>query len=442
MPNGMAMVAIDNGNRIENRDNLDRAARESYMSGGKTPMLASDGGMAELQSNAYPYSNPVLTDDGSIMLYISDNDNADKIENVVCYAVKNGNGYTDMGRVDTSENNILADTDVVASGTGRNAFAAWVKQMDSPEKEMNDTVTYDDLGMMINATEIYGSSYSNGKWKTERLTDNTVGDMSPTIASSENKAIVAWRSLCATEMPEENSDQDFTAMFNAENNINYRIFDGKEWKEAQIAYNGTAGTVNAIDSAMLPDGTSILVYTVRTGEEDTSTETFYTLIDKNGDIVTTGRLTNDDYTDNNAQVTVVGDQFVVGWYSEHASNESEDTESPVVSHDICLARINANGSVDANFPESIGGDADSTISADFRFSAPVNNDDISKLSIVWSQPKNSTAAEDSGKHQLNAVSFYENDGGIGVTSQTTIAETTKNYKIDKFDDSAAGYCNM
>ena len=433
MPNGMAMVAIDNGNRIENRDNLDRAARESYMSGGKTPMLASDGGMAELQSNAYPYSNPVLTDDGSIMLYISDNDNADKIENVVCYAVKNGNGYTDMGRVDTSEDNILADTDVVASGTGDNAFAAWVKQMDSPEKEMNDTVTYDDLGMMINATEIYGSSYSNGKWKTERLTDNTVGDMSPTIASSENKAIVAWRSLCATEMPEENSDQDFTAMFNAENNINYRIFDGKEWKEAQIAYNGTAGTVNAIDSAMLPDGTSILVYTVRTGEETTSTETFYTIIDNNGDIVTTGRLTNDDYTDNNAQVVAVGDRFVVGWYSEHASNESEDSEAPVVSHDIGLARINANGSVDANFPESIGGDADSTISTDFRFSAPVNNDDINKLSIIWSQPKESSAAEDSGKYQLNAIRFYEDNGNIGVTSQATISETTKNYKIDKFD---------
>ena len=55
--------------------------------------------------------NVVLSDDGSILLYISDNDNPDAPEKVVCYAVKSGNSYTDMGRVDTAEDNILADTD-------------------------------------------------------------------------------------------------------------------------------------------------------------------------------------------------------------------------------------------------------------------------------------------------------------------------------------------
>ena len=430
MSNGIAMVSVDNGNEVENRDYL-RAApkRMQFMSASPAP----NDGMTELYSNAYPYSNPVLTDDGNILLYLSDNNNSDAPESVVCYAIQNGDSYTDMGRVDNSENNILADTDAVISGTGNQAFAAWVKQMDSPEKEMHDEVTYDDLGMMLNATEIYASVYNGSEWTVQRLTENTDADMSPTIASSGNRAVVAWRSLSATEMPEEGAEQDITAMFNSENSIRYRIYDGENWKEAQIAYNGTAGTINAIDSAMLSDGTSLLVYTVRTGEDVTSTETFYTVIDPNGDVLTTGRLTNDDYTDANAQVTTVGNQFVVGWYSEHSAGEEKTSDEVTVSHDIGLARINANGSVDANFPESIGGTSASSITSDFHFSAPVNNDDLSRLSIVWSQAKDSSAEEDTGKYQLNAIRFYETDGIIGVTEQTTIAETAKNYKIDHFD---------
>lgn len=431
LSNGTAMVTIDGGNEIENRDYLNSAPR--MMKSRVLSFKRSADGMLMLDDNAYPYSNPVMTDDGSMYLYISDNNNPDKPESVICYAVKNGSGYTDMGRVDTSDGNILADSDVVASGTGDNAFAAWIKQMDSPDKEMHDSITYDDLGMMLNATEIYGGSYVNGEWTVQRLTDNTVADMAPTIASSGNKAIVAWRSLSATEMPEEESTQDITTMFNVKNTINYRIFDGTEWKEAQIVYNGSAGTVNAVNAAMLSDGTSLVVYTVRTTDDVTGSETFYTLIDADGNVVTTGRLTNDNYTDTNAQVTTVGNQFIVGWYSEHDAGEKENNKETVVSHDIGLARINANGSIDADFPESIGGSATAKIGSDFHFSAPVGNTDLSKLSIVWSQQKESDKAEDDGKYQLNAVCFFEQDGIIGVSAPTTIAETAKNYTIDQFD---------
>ena len=435
MSNGNALVDIEGGNEIENRDYLQNS---SY-----TPKMTMLRGVSDgtLKRFAYPYANPVLTDDGGLMLYISDNNNAESPESVVCYAVKSEDGYTmndENGkdfRVDTSEDNILADSGLVVSGTSQRAFAAWVKQMDSPEKEMKDKVTYDDLGIMLNATEIYGSSYNGTKWETVRLTDNSVGDMSPTVASSDNKAIVAWRSLSATAMPEnkEENTQDLSAMFNAENSINYRIFDGAQWKKAKIAYNGAAGTVNAIDSAMLPDGTSILVYTVRTGEDVKSTETFYTVIGTDGEVLTTGRLTNDGFTDTNAQVTTVGNKFIIGWYSEHEAGEESDSDETVVSHDIGLARINANGSLDASFPESIGGTAASSIGSDFHFSAPANNDDLSKLSIVWSQKKDSDSAVDAGKYQLNAVRFYENNGAIGVTAPAMIAETAKNYTIDNYD---------
>ena len=442
LANGTAIVAIDGGGELENRDYLELSER-AWNSGVTTrrgllkAQSSSTNSLTNIQTNAYPYSNPVFVDDGSMFLYISDNDNADALENVVSFAKYNGSGYTNEGALYDTTGVALGDSDVVASGAGNNIFAAWVKQNESPEKEMNDQTTSADLGMMMNATEVYAGSYDGASWTTTRLTDNKVADMAPTIASYGDKAIAAWRSLSATKMPENGGSEDFSTMFDAENNINFSIYDGTKWNDAKVAYNGSAGTVSAIDSAMLSDGTSILTYTVRTGSDVTSAETFYTVIDVNGNVVTTGRLTNDNYTDNNAQVSAVGNQFVVGWYSEHDTGEKTkdpDTgvEENVVAHDIRLARINANGSIDESFLESVGGSSAAGITSNFRFSAPVHNDDLNKLAIVWSQTQESGASND-GVYEINAMRFYENNGVIGMTTQINIVETEDNFTVDHFD---------
>ena len=442
LANGTAIVAIDGGGELENRDYLELSER-AWNSGVTTrrgllkAQSSSTNSLTNIQTNAYPYSNPVFVDDGSMFLYISDNDNADALENVVSFAKYNGSGYTNEGALYDTTGVALGDSDVVASGAGNNIFAAWVKQNESPEKEMNDQTTSADLGMMMNATEVYAGSYDGASWTTTRLTDNKVADMAPTIASYGDKAIAAWRSLSATKMPENGGSEDFSTMFDAENNINFSIYDGTKWNDAKVAYNGSAGTVSAIDSAMLSDGTSILTYTVRTGSDVTSTETFYTVIDVNGNVVTTGRLTNDNYTDNNAQAAAVGNQFVVGWYSEHDTGEKTkdpDTgvEENVVAHDIRLARINANGSIDESFLESVGGSSAIGITSNFRFSAPVHNDDLNKLAIVWSQTQESGASND-GVYEINAMRFYENNGVIGMTTQINIVETEDNFTVDHFD---------
>ena len=437
---GSTMVAIDEEAELETRDYLDLAER-AWNGGVNRGRNAS--AITDIQTNAYPYSHPAFTDDGELFLYISDNNNSEKAEGVTSYAVRNGAGYDDMGRVDTSDDNILSDLDVVASGTKNNAFAAWVKQIEAPRMDRNAEATNDDLGMMFNATEVYAGTYNGTAWTTARLTDNNVADMAPTVASCGDRAIVAWRSMSASSMT---ANADITAVFNVENNINYRIYDGSDWTDAQIAYNGSAGTVNAIDSAMLSDGTAILTYTVRTGNDVSTTETFYTVIGSDGKAVTTGRLTNDNYTDTNAQATAVNDleggYFVLGWYSEHDAGEGTTSEydenenaaqKAVVAHDIRLARINANGSYDVMFPESIGGSSSSSITSDFRFSAPANNTDIENLSIVWSQRTDSDEAADAGKYELNAVRFFDCSGILGVTAPTDIAQTAKNYTIDFFD---------
>ena len=445
MPDGSAIVAIDGKAELESRDYLELQERawNNGLSNGKKRLRSTES-MNSVQENAYPYSHPAFTDDGEMFVYISDNDNARKVESVASYAVSNGSGYDNKGRIDTSADNVLADLDVVASGTKDNAFAAWVKQVETVDPIWETPTSNDDLGMMFNATEIYASTYNGTSWTTSRLTDNTVADMSPSIASYGNKAIVAWRSMNASSM-DAASGSDITSVFDQENNINYRIYNGSEWTEAKVAYNGSSGTVNAIDSAMLSDGTAMLTYTVRSGEDVTSTETFYTVIKADGTVLTTGRLTNDDYTDTNAQVTAVNEgdgYFVLGWYSEHDAGEGDSadydeegnaTAKAAVAHDIRLARINANGSYDVDFLESIGGTASSSITSDFRFSAPANNTDLTKVSIVWSQRKVSDELADAGKYQLCGVRFTRNASSTGVTSPTLLSETSKNYTIDDFD---------
>ena len=220
----------------------------------------------------------------------------------------------------------------------------------------------------------------------------------------------------------------------AQNAISYRIYDnnyGGMWKQTRVAYNGAAGAVTSLNTAMMADGTSLLVYNVRTGEGTDTTEVFYTLIDPEGDPVTTGRLTNNSGADTNAQVTTVGDQFIVGWYSESTADQQAQADGTAAkTHSIGLARINKNGSVDADFPESISG---SGIGSDFRFSAPVNNYRLDNLSIVWSQQKESDAEEDAGKAQLRAVRFYQDGETIGVTAPVTITESGNHFTIDSFD---------
>ena len=428
MADGNAFVTIEGGGEIENRDYLLNGERTWNGGVARRGLFRSApvSTFNDVQTNAYPYANPVLTDDGGMFLYISDNDNAEELQSVVSYATKNGSGgYDDAGALDTSEDAILADSDVTVSGTGSNVFAAWVKQMESPEKEMHDKVNQDDLGIMLNASEIYTGRYDGSAWTVERLTENNVADLAPTVASSGEKAIVAWRSLSASSVSDADASADIAGAFNAENNINYRINNGSGWTDAKIAYNGSAGTVNAIDSAMLSDGTAILTYTVRTGEKAETAETFYTVIGSDGNVVTTCRLTQNSTADSNVQTVALGDSFVLGWYAEMEAGNSSSADGAVSKvYDVRLARVSANGSVDADFPETLGV---SGVSDSFRFSAPAGCTDVDQLSVVWA------ALTDDQQYDVNAVRFYQYGNAIGVSSPMTIAHTGAYYAVDNID---------
>lgn len=79
-----------------------------------------------------------------------------------------------------------------------------------------------------------------------------------------------------------------------------------------------------------------------------------------------------------------------------------------MAHDVKLARISANGSVDPAFTESVGGGLSSSIGSGVHFSQPADNTELTNLFIVWSQPTESDSKEDEGTYVINAARFYEN----------------------------------
>ena len=82
MPNGQVIYAVDLGAQLERRDYVDTAEQE-WLGGRPSIGLFSldkdqNATLAEtLQIGAYSYANPVLSDDGEVMFYLSDREDND-----------------------------------------------------------------------------------------------------------------------------------------------------------------------------------------------------------------------------------------------------------------------------------------------------------------------------------------------------------------------------
>ncbi|NLO21886.1 MAG: hypothetical protein GX119_07780 [Syntrophomonadaceae bacterium] len=77
---GQDMIVISQAPVLESRDYLNDYARVWGSSGGNFgPMALDENNLAPstLQSNAYPYANPLIADDGAIFVYLSDNGSSD-----------------------------------------------------------------------------------------------------------------------------------------------------------------------------------------------------------------------------------------------------------------------------------------------------------------------------------------------------------------------------
>lgn len=418
---------------LESREYLDQYARSWGQPKTLRDRAASlfsldqDNGLESLQSNAYPSTLPRITADGAHLLYVSDQ-NSSNVSDTRVYATQMSGGAYPEGSVVDDDG--YGDSGLRLDGSQSFAAATWVRRMTNLNKLAAEAVTLDEQALMMNGTEVMAAVNSGSGWTTTRLSTNATPDLAPVVATNGSKAIIAWRSVSA-------SDAENLTNFATQDNVLYRIYDGGDWSEEKILYNGTSGGVKGIEAAMLSDGTAAVAYVLdadSTDGETTDYEIAYNLVDTNGEPGVSMIATSDSYLDENPQIAAVkfadnDERFVLGWHSVH-----DDVS------DVRLRAIDKAGLMSNSFIESISavaGTSGVNIGSDFRF-ARMNgeNNHLSNLSILW--PETVTAEgetlESVSHSVLRAVKFsLDGSRNVLLSAPIDVAELPEQTLLEHFD---------
>ena len=465
---GQQMLSLNLAPTLEDRDYLEDG---SFWNDGSVGLFALDetSALKNLQYNAYPYADPVVSDDGQLVVYLSDMDSTAVERTRAAFATRSGTSYQmgGDGTLTAIHDAGYGDSQLSLAGTDSFAVAAWTRQSDTVSKDGGAVLTAEDQMIMMNSSEVCVSIYNGSGWATTQLSSNATPDLAPVVATngksgSEARAIVAWRAVSS------GSAANLTT-FDERDTILYSVYDGSRWSAAQTLYNGTSGMVKAIVAAMLEDGTAAVAYTLDTDSTDSTTsdrEIVYAVVGTDGQVSRNVRATNDGYLDENPQLTAVNfgteQRFVLGWYTEQAvasdspsvlDGGGRETANQTVS-DLRLLDFNADGVTEQRLPDSISQVADAygvSITSNFRFTK--GSKSINDLSILWVEraegetravtgESNSVgenadlSALKSEKDVLKGVKFYtygQNNELIGFTGAVDVAEMPDSTLIDHFD---------
>jgi hypothetical protein len=459
------LETVSEGMYVEDRDYLD--LEERVWGGGQPPAarLQSAGfgpqsidvsnKLENLQSNSYPYANPFVTDNGDMVVFLSDGDSTDLDATRVEYTRLQNGAYAAPQPV-VGENEFIdekyGDSNLQFDSKGNMSVAAWQSQTKKLELDPGQPATADDLNAMMNATDIYASVYSGNTWATARLTNNSAADMAPVTATNGSRAIVIWRRLAATS-----TDNVESMEFDARDDLMYSVYNGAAWEPEKQLYNGTSGAVKGLSAAMDAAGNTLVAYTVDTaryvgntaGASEQKLDIAYSLIDSAGDVaVLTMFLTNDAAPDENPQVTTAtlngAERFITAWYTQQPL--ADDAAGGSVS-DIRLQVIDGNGFPYDDFPggiNEINQNSSVAISNQFRFGNSTSGN-IEDLTLVWIAPEMDDAAiPEKGDAQtmdtdsVYAIRFLQENDDIYVTAPMPIVEPGENTKVDHVDAYLSG----
>lgn len=389
----------------------------------------SDNAPVLLQSNAYPFSQPVLSDYGEILVYASDDTDNNSTVVRTSYALKTKNGYENMGVI---EDGGFGDSTHTVAGTKDFAVAAWTRTQQDIKKDEGSVVTGTDRLIISDSSDIFASVFTDGKWSSVKLSDDMTADTSPVVAVNGDRAVVLWRNVATSNIEGNMAD------FNLADFILYRIYENGQWSETRTLYNGTSGNVKGLVTASLSDGTTAAAYIIDTDGTDstyTDRELVYSVIAPDGSVTRTVRATTDDCLDENPQIAAVkfsdgSEKFVVARYSVTIDEEG-NTEN-----DIRLIDFDNEGIVCGVVPQSMSKVTEGIdITSDFIFSK--NSETIDDLSIVWVERRSTDDSENPVDYDaLSAVKFYslgENGDVVGATGKFDVTEMAPGTLIDSYD---------
>ena len=447
------LQTVQSSAALESRDYLGEYTR-SWPTRRLLRAVDSPSTLSNIQSNAYPYSNPVVTRDGQVLAYLFDSGSTDVNDTRASWGLMNSQtGLYEDKKILSDDAAAGPDSSLTLDGTSGFAVAAWTRQGTQITAAAGQSLSESDISSMTNSTKIMASVYTGGSWATAALTDengdNLTADLAPVVAANGNKAIVAWRSTAGSSMEAQSLDYSGVS-----DRILYRIYANGAWGDTKVLYNGSIGNVKGLVASMLDDGTAGLAYTVNCGSDKTSSEgweTFCAVVNGDGSIAGNLRLTNNSDTDDNPQIAAVNfgtdaskdQKFVLGWHTSVKTTDTA-TNKESSSNDIRLAAVNKDGTPCSDFTDSLSSIGDSSAIAgagSFRFAkgAGLKLDD---LSLIWVEAAASGSATNAGdmssqsgnKDSLKAVKFMKDGNGkIYLTGALDVAEMPNYNKIDHFD---------
>ena len=441
---------------------LSRAYLAAYANSGAqrwesgTPSF--DSNATSVQNDANPGSEPAVNDDGSLSVYISDENSENYFDSRIYAGSVGAEGEIIDGDTNTT-NNGHGDMSPSLSGDSSFTVAAWIRLFEDlsqddqtggtqensggqegsggqkgssgqegsggqegGEDQGNSTVlTSAEQKRLLNSTEIMVATTSDKgeNWTVKQLTKNASPDLAPVTASDgEDDAVVVWRSAYA-------SSADDLLNFDTQNAIYYSRYDGTGWSDAQMVYNGSLGSVVGLQTAMLSDGTAIVAFTVDRATADTTDtgdttdyEMAYRVIGSTGTLHDLVVLTSDGETDTNPQAAAVSDgttdYFVLGWYS---TQDGGDIRLQAVGADGQLYSGGSEYAVPASV-KAVSQEEDLVISSDFRFAKRASGSGIDGLTLVWAE----TAAVESTTEEGDTV--YVADHSVLYGAQLCKADDT------------------
>ena len=427
---------------LQSRDYLEQYARTWGQPQQRMMLfsLNSTSGLKNIQTNANPTSYPQLSDDGKVLVYITDGNSSSIYDSRAHFSTLNGGVYTPSSEIDAPTGFPgYGDTSVSLSGTGSFAAAAWVRMgTDLPGKNAGDAVTLEEQNLLMNSTEIVVSVYNGSTWTSTRLTNDGTPDLAPaTAVGGDGKAIVFWRSVYTPDPGTQGSNNLLN--FTTRDCIMYSCYDSTNgtWSKAKMLYNGATGSVKALQAAMLPDGTAMAVYSLdRSGTGDTSAyEIAYCTVAADGTPGTAMLATCDSNLDENPQVVAANfgsgdDRFVIGWHSVRDG-----------SSDIQLLAVDGSGTMSNSFPGSLSAltsSGNAVMGGDFRF-ASLSGDHRSRndLTIVWNETvNNANGAVDHGILKAAKLRYATNT--YTLSAPLELAELPDRTLADHFDAYVSG----
>ncbi|TCZ72149.1 hypothetical protein E0485_22400 [Paenibacillus albiflavus] len=440
---------------MEDRSYLNEYVRawQQTSSGTKRSLLAAaSNGPEVLQSNAYPYSNPQVAADGSMFVYLSDNNSTSIEDTVATWAIRNSQGGYDQRGEIVSDAALkgYGDTGLQLAGEGNLIAAVWVRQKDKIMKAAGEELTNADILLMNNSAEIMASIYDGTKWTTQRLTNNQSPDVAPIVSVGNGKVVVAYRSVYS-------SNTDNPLDFSASDSIVYTVYDAASgmWSDAETLYNGTNGTVMGMSAETLTDGTTAVVYTVNKGNVNqipaeqyvagTDNEIVYAVIDTSKDttaqtsgwktkgVVKNLQVTHDRNANENPQLTSAVfpdgiERFVMAWYATSGEGDS-------ATEDIRMLAVNRDGEVYSEFVDSLSAVKSYNnirINPNFTFvKMPQADKNLEYLSLIWKEAQvETTAAGVISRDVLKAVKLGINDGKLYLSGVMELGAMPEDTAID------------